>query len=92
MCNEMNIRSPAEQQEFSLCYVNEKSKPYIFLYYLSYSDNRVEACSNGDYILDICTEMEHKVQAFQFILRRSVWVHPLRLDNPIFIDVMFFQV
>lgn len=55
-------------------------------------DNRTFYCSNGDYILDICTEMEHKKIPFQFVLRRSVWVHPLRLDNPIFIEVMFFQV
>lgn len=49
-------------------------------------------CKNDDYILDICAELEHKKIAFHFILRRSVWVHPLRLDNAAYIDAMFYEV
>ncbi|KHJ96970.1 myTH4 domain protein, partial [Oesophagostomum dentatum] len=79
LCAELNIRSPSEQQEFSLCYVLEK-------------ENRIEYCNNDDYILDICTELEHKRQQFHFLLKRCTWVHPLRLDHPVYIDVMFFQV
>ncbi|VDP07507.1 unnamed protein product [Heligmosomoides polygyrus] len=79
LCLELNIRSPSEQQEFCLCYVLEK-------------DNRTEYCANDDYILDICTELEHKRQQFHFLLKRCTWVHPLRLDHPVYIDVMFFQV
>uniref|UniRef100_A0A0N4WSV1 MyTH4 domain-containing protein n=1 Tax=Haemonchus placei TaxID=6290 RepID=A0A0N4WSV1_HAEPC len=79
LCLELNIRSPSEQQEFCLCYVLEK-------------DNRTEYCANDDYILDICTELEHKRVPFHFLLRRCTWVHPLRLDHPVYIDVMFFQV
>ncbi|KAL6722503.1 hypothetical protein Aduo_017620 [Ancylostoma duodenale] len=79
LCLELNIRSPSEQQEFCLCYVLEK-------------ENRTEYCNNDDYILDICTELEHKRQQFHFLLKRCTWVHPLRLDHPVYIDVMFFQV
>ncbi|EPB78933.1 FERM central domain protein [Ancylostoma ceylanicum] len=55
-------------------------------------ENRTEYCNNDDYILDICTELEHKRQQFHFLLKRCTWVHPLRLDHPVYIDVMFFQV
>ncbi|WKY16951.1 hypothetical protein Q1695_001507 [Nippostrongylus brasiliensis] len=79
LCLELNIRSPSEQQEFCLCYVLEK-------------DNRIEYCANDDYILDICTELEHKRQKFHFLLKRCTWVHPLRLDHMVYIDVMFFQI
>ncbi|KAK5964470.1 hypothetical protein GCK32_002933, partial [Trichostrongylus colubriformis] len=79
LCLELNIRSPSEQQEFCLCYVLEK-------------ENRTEYCANDDYILDICTELEHKRVQFHFLLKRCTWVHPLRLDHPVYIDVMFFQV
>ncbi|KAK6765864.1 hypothetical protein RB195_025653 [Necator americanus] len=79
LCLELNIRSPSEQQEFCLCYILEK-------------ENRMEYCNNDDYILDICTELEHKRQQFHFLLKRCTWVHPLRLDHPVYIDVLFFQV
>uniref|UniRef100_A0A1I7WYG8 MyTH4 domain-containing protein n=1 Tax=Heterorhabditis bacteriophora TaxID=37862 RepID=A0A1I7WYG8_HETBA len=79
LCKEINIRSPSEQQEFCLCYVLEK-------------ENSVQCCSNDEYILDICTELEHKKLKFYFLLKRMVWVLPLRLDNPVYIDAMFFQI
>ncbi|KIH49715.1 hypothetical protein ANCDUO_20209, partial [Ancylostoma duodenale] len=88
LCLELNIRSPSEQQEFCLCYVLEKDPPFILLL----PENRTEYCNNDDYILDICTELEHKRQQFHFLLKRCTWVHPLRLDHPVYIDVMFFQV
>lgn len=48
--------------------------------------------SNDEYILDICTEMEMGNKDFYFILKRIVWIHPLRLDNSLYMDFMFFQV
>lgn len=79
LCFKLNIRSPSEQQEFCLTYVLEK-------------ENRLEHCANNDYILDICTELEHQRQQFCFLLKRCTWVHPLRLDDHVYIEVMFFQV
>ncbi|KAJ1345947.1 hypothetical protein KIN20_000589 [Parelaphostrongylus tenuis] len=79
LCLELNIRSPSEQQEFCLTYVLEK-------------ENRLECCANNDYVLDICTELEHKHQQFYFLLKRCTWVHPLRMDDQVYIDVMFYQV
>lgn len=48
--------------------------------------------ANDEYILDISTELEHKQKEFFLLLKRTVWIHPLRLDNDLYIDVMFFQV
>lgn len=42
--------------------------------------------------MDIITEIEHKKLPFQFYLKRTVWVHPLRYDNAAYIDSMFDQV
>ncbi|CAD6189023.1 unnamed protein product [Caenorhabditis auriculariae] len=79
LCNSLNVRSLHEQEEFSLCYVSGKDKK------LSY-------CKMNEYILDICTDMEHKKIPFQFYLKRTIWAHPLRLDNAAYIDTMFEQV
>ncbi|VDM52695.1 unnamed protein product [Angiostrongylus costaricensis] len=79
LCLELNIRSPSEQQEFCLTYFLEKEK-------------RLEYCVNNEYVLDICTELEHKRKQFYFLLKRCTWVHPVRLDDQVYIDVMFFQV
>ncbi|CAJ0583911.1 unnamed protein product, partial [Mesorhabditis spiculigera] len=78
LCNGLNIRSPAEQQEFCVC-IAVPNQSLIF-------------AANDEYVLDICTEMEHKNKEFEFILRRTVWIHPLRLDNIMYIDVMFHQI
>ncbi|KAE9414672.1 hypothetical protein Angca_006777 [Angiostrongylus cantonensis] len=79
LCLKLNIRSPSEQQEFCLAYFLEKEK-------------RLEYCANNEYVLDICTELEHKRKQFYFLLKRCTWVHPVRLDDQVYIDVMFFQV
>eukprot|EP00081_Caenorhabditis_elegans_P009581 NP_001294790.1 Heavy chain, Unconventional Myosin [Caenorhabditis elegans] len=79
LCNLLNVRSLHEQQEFSLCYTVGKDK------HLNY-------CKNDNYLMDIITESEHKKLPFQFYLKRTVWVHPLRYDNAAYIDSMFDQV
>ncbi|VDN59410.1 unnamed protein product [Dracunculus medinensis] len=79
LCLELNIRSPTEQQEFCLCYILE-------------IENIMKLLSNDEYILDICTELEHKKKEYFLLLKRTVWIHPLRLDNILYIDVMFFQI
>ncbi|VDD88675.1 unnamed protein product [Enterobius vermicularis] len=77
MCQELNVLSPAEQQEFCLCAIIKNTSKMI---------------SNDEYILDICTEMEMGNKDFYFILKRIVWIHPLRLDNSLYMDFMFFQI
>ncbi|VDK50808.1 unnamed protein product [Anisakis simplex] len=79
LCIELNIRSAAEQQEFCLCYILE-------------SESTMKLLSNDEYILDVCTELEHQKKDYFLLLKRTVWIHPLRLDNSLYIDVMFFQV
>lgn len=48
--------------------------------------------SNDEYILDITTDLEYKKKDYFLLLKRTVWIHPLRLDNELYIDVTFFQV
>lgn len=52
----------------------------------------MRVASNDEYILDICTMMEHRNVDYVFILRREVWIHPLRIDSALYIDAMFYQV
>ncbi|ULT80880.1 hypothetical protein L3Y34_011038 [Caenorhabditis briggsae] len=79
LCSLLNVRSLHEQQEFSLCYTVGKEK-------------RLNYCKNDSYLMDIITECEHKKLPFQFHLKRTVWVHPLRYDNAAYIDSMFDQL
>ncbi|CAI2356602.1 unnamed protein product [Caenorhabditis sp. 36 PRJEB53466] len=79
LCSLLNVRSLHEQQEFSLCYTIGKEK-------------KLNYCKNDNYLMDIITEIEHKKLPFQFYLKRTVWVHPLRYDNAAYIDSMFDQV
>ncbi len=48
--------------------------------------------ATDDYILDVTTELDHKQKEYFLLLKRTVWIHPIRLDNQLYIDVMFFQV
>ncbi|KJH41057.1 myTH4 domain protein [Dictyocaulus viviparus] len=79
LCQEMNIRSSSEQQEFSLFYVIENG-------------NQSEYCANTKYILDINSELEYQHQEYHFVLKRCTWVYPLRLDNPLYIEMMYYQI
>uniref|UniRef100_A0A0R3S326 MyTH4 domain-containing protein n=1 Tax=Elaeophora elaphi TaxID=1147741 RepID=A0A0R3S326_9BILA len=79
LCEELNIRSAAEQQEFCLCYILE-------------SEDKIKMLANDEYVMDVCTELEHNQKQYFLLLKRTVWIHPLRLDNARYIDAMFFQV
>lgn len=57
-----------------------------------FSESTMKLLSNDEYILDVCTELEHQKKDYFLLLKRTVWIHPLRLDNNLYIDVMFFQV
>ncbi len=92
LCLELNIRSPGEQQEFCLCYILEAGKFSFVEFESSSAESVMKLLANDEYVLDVCTELEHKHKQFFLLLKRTVWIHPLRLDNPLYIDVMFFQV
>lgn len=97
LCQELNVLSPLEQQEFCLCYVVESGmKPTrlleITVLIPHFIENVMKLLSNDEYILDITTDLESKNFLYFLLLKRTVWIHPLRLDNELYIDVMFFQV
>lgn len=48
--------------------------------------------SNDEYVLDICTDLERNNRNYFLLLKRTAWIHPIRLDNELYIDVLFFQV
>ena len=79
LCCELNVRSPQEQGEFCLAQIIE-------------SENVMKLLSGGDYVLDVTTELEAQGKDFFLLLKRTVWIHPLRRDNGLYIDVMFFQL
>lgn len=89
LCEELNVRSSAEQQEFCLAYVVEKGLSCSLK--VTFSENTIMMLDNSDYILDVCTEQEMKEKSIIFLLKRTVWLHPLRFDNQLYIDVMFHQ-
>ncbi|VDM92703.1 unnamed protein product [Litomosoides sigmodontis] len=79
LCQELNVRSAAEQQEFCLCCILE-------------SEDKIKMLANDEYVMDVCTELEYNQKQYFLLLKRTVWIHPLRLDNALYIDAMFFQV
>ncbi|KFD55371.1 hypothetical protein M513_03711 [Trichuris suis] len=79
LCQDLNIKSSLEQQEFSLCVVIETS-------------NTMRILSNDEYILDVTTELENNGLDYFILLKRIVWMHPLRKDSELYTDIMFFQV
>ncbi|CDW54393.1 MyTH4 and SH3 9 domain containing protein [Trichuris trichiura] len=76
LCQDLNIKSSLEQQEFSLCVVVETS----------------QILSNDEYILDVTTELENNGLDYFILLKRIVWMHPLRKDSVLYTDIMFFQI
>lgn len=48
--------------------------------------------NNDEYIMDVITELELKEEEYALMLTRSAWISPLRTDNWLYVDVLFFQV
>merc|ERR1712079_677471 len=44
------------------------------------------------YILDVTTHLQRQGAIYYLIFCRSVWHHPLRLDNKLYIEVVFNQI
>ncbi|VDP45102.1 unnamed protein product [Soboliphyme baturini] len=93
----MNLRSTVEQQEFSLYYVIEAGMVLLFvfvafLFEIYCTENVKKMLSNDEYVLDVTTALENMKNEYILLLDRSVWIHPLRWDNDLYVDVMFAQV
>lgn len=59
----------------------------------------MKTLNNDEYILDVITELKAKefnnddsTNDYILILTRSVWIYPLRFDNQLYIDALFFQI
>lgn len=79
MCNVISVRNPHEMDEFSLyCIVD--------------GDAFTMPLARDEYILDVTTELHKNHQVFYLIFCRSVWYYSLRLDAPLYIEVVFNQI
>ncbi|XP_076680726.1 unconventional myosin 10A isoform X1 [Andrena cerasifolii] len=79
MCNIISVRSPHEMDEFSLyCIVD--------------GDAFTMPLARDEYVLDVTTKLHKHHQVFYLIFCRSVWYYPLRLDAPLYIEVVFNQI
>ncbi|XP_076234476.1 unconventional myosin 10A [Calliopsis andreniformis] len=79
MCNIISVRNPHEMDEFSLyCIVD--------------GDAFTMPLARDEYVLDVTTELHKNHQIFYLIFCRSVWYYPLRLDAPLYIEVVFNQI
>ncbi|XP_071526723.1 unconventional myosin-XV isoform X1 [Panulirus ornatus] len=79
MCNLISVRSPHEQEEYSLYCIVE-------------GDTFTMPLAREEYILDVTTELQKNQQVFYLIFCRSVWYYPLRSENPLYYEVVFNQI
>ncbi|XP_063236075.1 unconventional myosin-XV [Bacillus rossius redtenbacheri] len=79
MCSIINVQSGHEMEEFSLYCIVE-------------GDTFTMPLAREEYVLDVTTELHKNQQVFYLIFCRSVWHFPLRLDSPLYIEVVFNQI
>lgn len=79
ICSILNVRNQHEMEEFSLYCIVE-------------GDTFTMPLSREEYILDVTTELQRNQQIFYLIFCRSVWYYSLRLDNQLYIEVVFNQI
>ncbi|XP_064096638.1 unconventional myosin-XV-like isoform X3 [Macrobrachium nipponense] len=79
MCQLISVRSPHEQEEYSLYCIVE-------------GDTFTMPLAREEYILDVTTELHKNQQVFYLIFCRSVWYYPLRSDNALYYEVVFNQI
>ncbi|CAB4070030.1 unnamed protein product [Lepeophtheirus salmonis] len=79
LCNFIGVKENNEKEEFSLYCIIEGE-----LYTMP--------LSNRHYILDLTNGLQHQNEEFYLIFCRSVWHYPLRMDNPLYIEVVFNQI
>merc|ERR1711899_245776 len=79
LCNVIGVESANEKEEFSLYCIVEGETFTVPL-------------SKDHYILDVTTELQRDGAIYYLIFCRSVWHYGLRLDNPLYIEVVFNQI
>lgn len=79
ICGILGVRGGTEMDEFSLYCIVE-------------GDPLTMPLSREEYILDVTTELIKNGHVFYLIFCRSVWFFPLRLDNPLYVELIFNQV
>merc|ERR1719367_1870708 len=79
LCNVIGVESANEKEEFSLYCIVEGETFTVPL-------------SKDHYILDVTTELQRDGAIYYLIFCRSVWHYPLRLDNQLYIEVVFNQI
>ncbi|XP_023218635.1 unconventional myosin-XV-like [Centruroides sculpturatus] len=62
------------------------------LYCIVEGDPYTMPLNREEYILDVTTELHKNGHIYYLIFCRSVWYYPLRLDNQLYIEVIFNQV
>jgi len=79
ICLVINVRSDQEMEEYSLYCIVE-------------GDTFTMPLAREEYILDVTTELQKNQQVYYLIFCRSVWHYPMRLDNPLYIEIVFNQI
>lgn len=79
ICHFLNIRQESEMEEFAL-YCIVEGEPYTL------------ALQSDEYILDVMTELTKNNYVFYLLFSRIVWHHPLRLDNHLYIEIIYNQM
>ena len=79
LCTVIGVTSPHEREEFSLYCIIEGQTFTRPLY-------------KEQYILDVTTDLQKQGAVYYLIFCRSVWHYPLRLDNKLYIEVVFNQI
>jgi len=79
LCNVIGVESSNEKEEFSLYCIVEGETFTVPL-------------TKDHYILDVTTELQRDGAIYYLIFCRSVWHYALRLENPLYIEVVFNQI
>eukprot|EP00096_Caligus_rogercresseyi_P003786 TRINITY_DN1738_c0_g1_i1.p1 TRINITY_DN1738_c0_g1~~TRINITY_DN1738_c0_g1_i1.p1 ORF type:complete len:676 (+),score=219.02 TRINITY_DN1738_c0_g1_i1:1582-3609(+) len=79
LCNFIGVEGDNEKEEFSLYCIIE-------------GETFTMPLSNRHYILDLTNGLQHQHEEFYLIFCRSVWHYPLRLDNALYVEVVFNQI
>ena len=79
ICGVINVRSEQEMEEYSLYCIVE-------------GDTFTMPLAREEYILDVTTELQKNQQVYYLIFCRSVWHYSMRLDNALYIEIVFNQI
>ena len=79
ICAVINVRSEQEMEEYSLYCIVE-------------GDTFTMPLAREEYILDVTTELQKNQQVYYLIFCRSVWHYSMRLDNALYIEIVFNQI